>query len=62
MEYTNRKGDRYFVFEGRTKTGKPKYFASRKETSDKGKRLDEVPESYEIAEAPEQRRRVYPEG
>jgi len=52
MEYTNRKGDRYFIFEGRTKTGKPKYFASRKEASDKAKRINEVPDNYEIAEHP----------
>lgn len=52
MQYTNRKGDQYFIFEGRTKTGKPKYFASRKETSDKGKRLDALPGNYEIAEHP----------
>jgi hypothetical protein len=43
MEYTNRKGHRYFVFEGKTKTGKPKYFASRRATSDKAVRLDKLP-------------------
>ena len=52
MEYTNRKGHRYFVFEGKTKTGKPKYFASRKTTSDKAVRVDKLPTDFEIAEHP----------
>ena len=52
MEYTNRKGHQYYVFEGRTKTGKPKYFASRKESSDKGTRLTKLPADYEIGEHP----------
>lgn len=52
MEYTNRKGNRYFVFEGKTKTGKPKYFASRRASSDKGVRVDKLPRGFEIAEHP----------
>lgn len=52
MEYTNRKGQRYFLYEGRTKNGKPKYFASRKETSDRGVPLEDLPADYEIAEHP----------
>jgi hypothetical protein len=52
MEYINRKGHRYFVFEGKTKTGKPKYFASRRTTSDKAVRVDKLPSGFEIAEHP----------
>jgi len=52
LEYTNRRGDRYFVLEGKTKTGKPKYFCARK-TSAAGVRLDVLPAGYEIHESPE---------
>lgn len=52
MEYTNRRGDRYFVFQGRTKTGKPKYFVSKKERSEKGTRIESVPDGFEIFENP----------
>lgn len=52
VEYTNRRGDRYFVFEGKTKTGKPKYFCARK-TSAAGLPIDTLPSGYEIHESPE---------
>ncbi len=52
MEYQNRHGDRYFVFQGRTKTGKPKYFASKKESSDKGELIESLPAGFEIFENP----------
>ena len=52
MEHTNRKGDRYFVFEGKTKTGKPKYFVSRKPTSDGGNQIESLPEAFELFEDP----------
>lgn len=52
MEYDSRSGNRYYFFEGRTKTGKPKYFVSRKETSEKAERIDQLPEGYEIFESP----------
>lgn len=52
MEHTNRKGDRYFVFEGKTKTGKPKFFVSRKPSSDGGNRIDSLPEDFELFEDP----------
>jgi len=53
LEYTNRRGTRYFVFQGETKTGKPKYYASRKPESDKGVRIDALPDDFEIFEHPE---------
>lgn len=52
MDYTNRKGDRYFVFEGKTKTGKPKYFVSRKPSSTGGIRIESLPEDFELFEDP----------
>jgi hypothetical protein len=50
VTHTNRKGDHYYLHQGRTKTGKPKYFFSRK---GEGALVDEVPEGYEIYERPE---------
>ncbi|HRX83259.1 MAG TPA: hypothetical protein P5307_29540 [Pirellulaceae bacterium] len=52
MEYVNRRGHRYFVFQGKTKSGKPKYFASRKQKSDKAELIESLPESYELFENP----------
>jgi hypothetical protein len=51
LEYVNRRGDRYYLLQGKTKTGKPKYYASRK--SD-GTALDQVPDGFEIYEHPVQ--------
>ncbi len=51
LEYTNRRGDRYFFFEGKTKTGKPKYFCARK-ASAAGVPLEVLPAGYEIHESP----------
>lgn len=50
LEYTNRRGDRYFVYEGRTKTGKPKYFCSRKAG---GVGVAALPPDFEIYEHPQ---------
>ena len=49
VEYVNRKGDRYFLQQGKTKTGKPRYFFGRKikETV-----VEKVPKGYEIYESP----------
>ena len=49
LEYTNRRGDRYFVLEGKTKTGKPKYYCSKKPH---GASVERLPEGYEIYENP----------
>jgi hypothetical protein len=49
LEYTNRKGDRYYVLQGRTKTGKPKYYCSR---SSDGLGVDRLPDDFEIHENP----------
>jgi len=49
VQYTSRKGKTYYLHEGRTKTGKPKYYCS---TKSEGKLLDEVPAEYEIYELP----------
>lgn len=50
FEYVNRCGDRYYVLQGKTKTGKPTYYASRKPN---GVLLDRVPDGFEIYEHPE---------
>jgi hypothetical protein len=51
IEYVNRKGDRYFLCQGKTKTGKPKYYVSRRLS---GEPVEEMPEGYELFEHPEQ--------
>ncbi|MGK7878034.1 MAG: hypothetical protein AB4426_33420 [Xenococcaceae cyanobacterium] len=49
VEYINRKGQKYYLHEGKTKTGKPKYFFSMKKDGDL---IDFIPEEYEIYENP----------
>lgn len=49
LEHVNRRGDRYYVLQGRTKTGKPKFYCSRK---GEGNRVDQLPEGYEVYESP----------
>ena len=44
MNHVNRKGDVYYVFQGVTKTGKPKYYVSLKTKSDAGQQIDSLPE------------------
>lgn len=51
IRHTNRKGDCYTLFEGRAKTGKPKYFVSRKPSAS-GEPIGQIPEGYEIYENP----------
>ena len=46
----NRRGDRYFLLQGVTKTGKPKYYVSRKPS---GAPVERVPEGFEIYEEPQ---------
>lgn len=52
LEYTNRRGDRYYVFQGQTKTGKPKYYCARK-ASESGTPVERLPDDYEIYERPD---------
>ena len=49
VTYKNRRGKTYYVHEGRTKTGKPKYHFSLKNN---GELVDEIPDGYEIYEHP----------
>ncbi len=48
VTYTNRKGYTYYLCQGVTKKGKPRYFFSREP---KGPILEEIPEGYEIRES-----------
>ncbi len=50
MEYVNRKGDTYYLQQGKTKTGKPKYYFGRRLSAAP---LDAMPEGYEVHESPE---------
>ncbi|MDR3635452.1 MAG: hypothetical protein P4L84_16725 [Isosphaeraceae bacterium] len=54
--YENRMGDVYYLQEGKTPTGKPKYYAGRKLS---GTPLAAVPEGYEIYERPENAQVVF---
>lgn len=53
IEYTNRCGDKYYLLQGKTKTGKPKYFMARKAN---GEVVEQIPAGFEIHEHPEQGR------
>ena len=50
IEYTNRKGDVYYLHAGKTRTGKPNYYFSRKPD---GERVESVPSGCEVYESPE---------
>lgn len=50
IQYVNRRGERYYLLQGVTKTGKPKYYMSRKNA---GTPAECVPKDYEIYEEPE---------
>lgn len=50
IEYVNRRGERYYLLQGKTKTGKPKFYTSRKP---KGDPVDQMPPGYEFYEHPE---------
>ncbi|MCT7957156.1 hypothetical protein [Laspinema palackyanum] len=49
LKYTNRRGQTYFLHQGTTKTGKPKYYFSLKP---KGNLINVIPDGYEIYENP----------
>ena len=49
VEYINRKGQIYYLHQGTTKTGKPKYFFSMKQAA---QQVDTIPEGFEIYENP----------
>jgi hypothetical protein len=49
MEYINRKAQTYYLHQGKTKTGKPKYYFSMKK---EGLLLDTIPDGWEIYENP----------
>jgi hypothetical protein len=48
VTYTNRKGRIYYLCQGLTKKGKPRYYFAREP---KGKPVDEIPEGYQIRES-----------
>jgi hypothetical protein len=52
IQYTNRVGKTYYLREGKTKTGKPRYFFSAQKNG-KGEPVDYIPEGYEVYEHPE---------
>lgn len=52
VHYTNRIGKMYYLREGKTKTGKPRYFFSAQQHG-KGEVVDRIPDGYEIYEHPE---------
>lgn len=52
MKHVNRRGEVYYVFQGVTKTGKPKYYVSRKAESQAGEPIDSLPDDFELFESP----------
>lgn len=52
FSHTSRKRKTWYLYEGKTKLGKPKYFLSQETTSEKATPLDAVPEGYEVYEKP----------
>lgn len=49
IEYTNKGKKTYYLHQGKTRTGKPRYYFSMK---DKGNLVEKIPEGYEIYEHP----------
>ena len=49
ITYKNRMDKTYYLHQGKTKTGKPRYFFSMKQD---GQLVDEIPEGYEVYEHP----------
>jgi len=49
VEHVNRRGDTYYLHEGRTKKGNPRYFFSKKKD---GVLAESIPDGYEIYENP----------
>lgn len=52
VKYVNRRGQIYFLHQGKTKTGKPRYTLSQKED---GTLVEAMPDGYEIYENPNAR-------
>ncbi len=52
MEYVNRRGDCYFVMQGKTKTGKPKFWCTKR-AGGAGVAVERLPNGLEIHERPE---------
>jgi len=52
VKYINYKGDTYYLHQGKTKTGKPKYFFSMKK---EGVLVEAIPDGYKIYENPNAR-------
>jgi hypothetical protein len=50
IEHVNRKGQRFYLHETKTKTGKPKFFFSMK---DDGALVGSIPEGFEVYENPD---------
>jgi hypothetical protein len=49
VKHTNRKGQGYYLHQGTTKTGKPKYYFSMKQ---EGELINTIPDGFEIYENP----------
>ncbi len=49
IQYTNRRSQTYYLHQGTTKTGKPKYYFSMKSV---GNLVDKIPDGFEIYENP----------
>lgn len=52
LEYVNRHGERYYILQGKTKTGKPRFYCSKRPSS-AGVGVERLPDGFEIYENPE---------
>lgn len=52
LEYVNRRGDRYLVMQGTTKTGKPKFWCTKRAPG-AGVAVERLPDGFEIHERPQ---------
>ncbi len=52
LSYTNRAGKTYFLYQGVTRTGKPRFYFSSKEKTE-AESVHSIPDGYEIYERPE---------
>lgn len=52
ITYKNRRGQVWTLFEGKTKTGKPRFFLSQASTAENAESAAKIPEGYEVYEKP----------
>lgn len=52
VEYVNRRGETYRLMVGKTRTGKPNYYTTKKDRGTRGTPAESIPEGFELYETP----------